>query len=291
MNLIMIENLETIYALSRFGTMSEASTHLRVSQSTVSKRIASLENYYNRKLIQKIGRRVELTKDGEKLAEKVPVLLVELRDLFNDEEPVPGSELIIGVSEAVLSSWGPAVFAKVCRDIPEVKFVFHAHRTAVVLDRVRSGEFMVGVCAGSVLSDSDLQSEILCQEAMVVIPSKKKKINWSSGDRLNVISIEENSSTWRSIKTDVERLNLHRDVSLESFFSVAQMAIAGFGHGLVPIGVARSLNVPKNCLINLQTQGLSRSVRYVARKSTYALPYVSMVYHSLLSSLAETLET
>ena len=32
---------------------------------------------------------------------------------------------------------------------------------------------------------------------------------------------------------------------LESFFSVAQMALAGFGHGLVPIGVARTLKVPE----------------------------------------------
>ena len=49
----MVENLETLLALSRAGTMIEASTELRISQSAVSKRIAALENYYDRKLIQK----------------------------------------------------------------------------------------------------------------------------------------------------------------------------------------------------------------------------------------------
>lgn len=286
----MIENLKTLIALSRFGTMSEAATHLRVSQSTVSKRIVSLEKYYNRKLIQKVGRRVELTPYGKQLAVKAPPILSGLRDLFTSDESNLGGELVVGVSEAVLSSWGPAAFAKVQEKIPEIHFVFHAHRTAVVLDRIRSGEFLLGVCAGSVSLDTDLQSEILCREPMVVIPSKEIALKWKKNNALNVITIEEHSSSWRSIKSDALRLNIHREVSLESFFSVAQMAIAGFGHGLVPIGVAQSLNVPKNCLINLGPVGLSRPVRFVARKSTYALPFVEKVYQLLLVVISEALE-
>ena len=49
----MVENLENIAGLfARAGTMI-ASTELRISQSAVSKRIAALEKYYNRPLIQK----------------------------------------------------------------------------------------------------------------------------------------------------------------------------------------------------------------------------------------------
>jgi hypothetical protein len=59
------------------------------------------------------------------------------------------------------------------------------------------------------------------------------------------------------------------------------MAIAGFGHGLVPIGVALTLNVPDDCLINLSDQGLTRPVRFVARKSTYSLPIVANFYQAL----------
>ena len=39
----MIENLETLVTLSKTGTMMEASTAMRISQSAVSKRIAALE--------------------------------------------------------------------------------------------------------------------------------------------------------------------------------------------------------------------------------------------------------
>jgi len=62
------------------------------------------------------------------------------------------------------------------------------------------------------------------------------------------------------------------------------MAIAGFGHGLVPIGVANTLKVPKDCVIDLSKQGLSRPVRFVARKSTYSLPIVANFYQALSKS-------
>lgn len=281
----MIENLETLLALSRTGTMLEASTELRISQSAVSKRIAVLERYYNRKLIQKKGRRVELTQHGKQLVDRVSPILTELRDLFVQESSEARGELIIGVSDAILSSWGPHVFFAVQAEIPEVQFSFHTHRTPVVLDRIRSGEFMVGVCTGSDALDTDLQSEVLTHEPMVIIPAGLSRLEMPARGELGVITIEDYSGAWRSFKDEARRLRIRREVSLESFFSVAQMAIAGFGHGLVPLGVARTLKVPDHVLVNLGAKGLNRPVRFVARKSTYALPMVRGFYRSLARQL------
>jgi DNA-binding transcriptional LysR family regulator len=283
----MIENLETLLALSRTGTMMEASTDLRISQSAVSKRIANLEKYYDRKLIQKKGRRVELTQHGQRLVDKISPILSEIRDMFIDEVGSGRGELVIGVSDAILSSWGPRVFFRTKIEMPEVRFVFHTHRTPVVLDRIRSGEFMVGVCTGSDALDTDLQSEVLTHEPMVIIPSGCQKIAFPRTGELGVITIEDYSGAWRSFKDEVQKLRIKREVSLESFFSVAQMAIAGFGHGMVPVGVARTLKVPEDCLINLGDKGLSRPVRFVARKSTYSLPVVANFYQSLADTFDE----
>jgi len=281
----MIENLETLLALSRTGTMMEASTDLRISQSAVSKRISTLEKYYDRKLVQKKGRRVELTQHGQRLVDRISPILSELRDMFIDDATGASGELVIGVSDAILSSWGPEVFFDCRLELPDVNFVFHTHRTPVVLDRIRSGEFMVGVCTGYDDVDTDLQSEVLTQEPMVIIPSACKKMCFPKKGELGVITIEDYSGAWRSFRDEVHRLRINREVSLESFFAVAQMAIAGFGHGMVPIGVARTLNVPEECLINLGDKGLVRPVRFVARKSTYALPVVASFYQLLVKKL------
>ena len=278
----MIENLETLVVLSKTGTMMETGTVLKISQSAVSKRIAALERYYDRRLLEREGRRVVLTHHGTRLVEKVTPLISEMRSVFLEDNALRKGKLIIGVSEAILASWGPELFARVQDELPEVEFDVHAQRSPVVLDRIRSGEYMIGVCTGSADSDTDLQSELLRMEPMVIIPSALKMLNYRVGDPLDVITIESRSGAWQSIEDDMRRLGLTRCTSLESFFSVAQMAIAGFGHGLVPIGVARTLGVDMNQLVGLGGVGLNRPVRFVARKSMFSRPLVQSFYSAVL---------
>lgn len=284
---LMIENLETLVALSREGTMMEASTALKVSQSAVSKRIAALERYYDRKLIERHGRRVVLTAHGTRLVERVRPLLSELRSVFLEDNALRKGKIIMGVSEAILASWGPRLFAEARRRLPGIEFEFHAQRSPVVLDRLRSGEYMVGLCTGSTHADTDLVSEVVREEPMVIIPSGLSPLQYAPGDALSVITIESRSGAWASIEEDMVRLRLDRAVSLESFFSVAQMALAGFGHGLVPAGVARTLGVPDDVVIGLAAEGLTRPVRFVARKSMFARELVRSFYTEV-SDLAAT---
>ena len=241
----MIENLETLIALSKAGTMMEASTALRISQSAVSKRIAALERYYDRDLIERHGRRVVLTHHGTRLVERVTPLLSELRSVFLEDNALRKGKIILGVSEAILASWGSTLFSKVRDCMPGVEFEFHAQRSPVVLDRLRSGEYMVGICTGSPDADTDLVSEVIRQEPMVIIPSGLKALKYRRGDSLDVMTIESRSGAWGSIEENMQQLNLHRSTSLESFFAVAQMALSDFGHGLVPTGVAKTLGIPE----------------------------------------------
>ncbi|NOX50987.1 MAG: LysR family transcriptional regulator, partial [Gammaproteobacteria bacterium] len=214
----MIENLETLVALSREGTMMEASTALKISQSAVSKRIATLERYYDRKLIERHGRRVVLTAHGTRLVERVRPLLSELRSVFLEDNALRKGKIILGVSEAILASWGPRLFSQVHASLPGVEFEFHAQRSPVVLDRLRSGEYMVGLCTGTADADTDLVSEVVREEPMVIIPSGLDPLTYQVGEPLEVITIESRSGAWASIEEDMTRLNLARAVSLESFF-------------------------------------------------------------------------
>jgi len=125
------------------------------------------------------------------------------------------------------------------------------------------------------------------EEPMVVIPSGLQTLDYTVGEPLSVITIESRSGAWASIEEDMARLALTRAVSLESFFAVAQMALAGFGNGLVPVGVARTLGVDDNALIHLGAEGLTRPVRFVARKSMFAQDLIRSFYAEV-SALAQS---
>jgi DNA-binding transcriptional LysR family regulator len=224
---------------------------------------------------------VVLTAYGTRLVEKVTPLITELRSVFIEEPTLQRGKIILGVSEAILASWAPALFARVRERLPEVEFEFHAQRSPVVLDRIRSGEYMVGLCTGSAEADYDLVSEVLRLEPMVLVPSALKPFTPPTAGELPVITIESRSGAWASIEEAMRRLNIRRETSLESFFSVAQMALAGFGHGLIPRGVARTLGIPPERCIELGDRGLARPVRFVARKSMFLRPLVQSVYAAL----------
>ncbi len=277
----MLENFETLATLAKTGTMMAAATVLHVSQSAVSKRIDALERHYGRRLIERQGRRVVLTHDGLRLVERLTPILGELRSVFYEDQTIARGRIVLGVSEAILASWGPQLFARAQQEAPALEFDLHAQRSPVVLDRVRSGEYMVGICTGSSDADTDLVSEVLRLEPMVILPSGLAPLAYQPGDELDVITIESRSGAWRSIEEDMRRLHLRRMTSLESFFSVAQLALAGFGHGLIPHGVARTLGVRDAHLIHLGAHGLNRPVRFVARKSTFARPLVRSFYLSV----------
>ena len=85
---------------------------LRISQSAVSKRIAALERYYDRDLIERHGRRVVLTHHGTRLVERVTPLLSELRSVFLATNALCKGKIILGVSEAILASWGSTLFLR-----------------------------------------------------------------------------------------------------------------------------------------------------------------------------------
>ena len=110
----MIENLETLIVLSKTGTMMETGTVLKISQSAVSKRIAALERYYDRPLIERYGRRVVLTHHGTHLVEKVSPLVSELRSVFLEDSALPSGKIILGVSEAILSRAGGRISSPRC---------------------------------------------------------------------------------------------------------------------------------------------------------------------------------
>ena len=217
----LIKNLETLVQLAQTGTMKETATHLNISQGAVGKRIAAIENYYGRKTVERHGRHVVLTQQGRKLVDRIMPLLQEVRSVFLEDTALQSGRIIVGVSESILGSWGSRLFAAIQSDMPEVTFEFHAQRSPVVLDRIRSGELMVGICTGSADAESDLLSDIVYLEPMVVVPSGLKRIQYQGGQPLDVMTIESRSGAWNAMEDDMRRLQLTRTTSLESFFSVA----------------------------------------------------------------------
>lgn len=73
------ENLRHFAALAQAGTLSGAARQLRVEHATIARRTAALEAELNLKLVDRRGRKLSLTVDGERIAALVECMAQNVR--------------------------------------------------------------------------------------------------------------------------------------------------------------------------------------------------------------------
>jgi DNA-binding transcriptional LysR family regulator len=99
-----LRRLQTFVIVAELGTVSKAASHLRISQSALSRRIGELEEEFDLKLFDRIGRRLVLTAAGEQLladSREVLVLCQPCSDVFRADLLPRGMAVGGGGGEAV----------------------------------------------------------------------------------------------------------------------------------------------------------------------------------------------
>ncbi|HMQ11067.1 MAG TPA: LysR family transcriptional regulator [Oligoflexia bacterium] len=272
----MIEYVQTLKALADFKTMHKAATALRVSQPTVSKRIAILERQVNKKLIQKNGRNVDITADGRLLLDQVYPHLLSIRSILNAQPNSLSTNIQVGFSESILIAWGGDLLSAVNESKKiSLQLVPHAHRSPVVLDRVISGEYMFGLCAGGANKVGDMQVEKLFDEPMVLInPTLDKPL----------MGIEQSSETMQSIERKLSKQGLIPNHYLESYAAIVRLAQKKLFKAIVPLGVCKAFNISFSYYKKLN---ISRPLIFVARQNIFQREDIQVVYQLLKRFFAQ----
>jgi DNA-binding transcriptional LysR family regulator len=282
----MLDRIEALQALSEAGTMGRAAATLRVTQSAISKRIGALEAQLGAKLIERHGRHVRLTADAQRLLSEARPLLRNLREVLQPRSTRPEQRLRVAATDSLLASWLPGALRSALDRLPELQLELHAHRGPMLLERVRSGDYALGLCPASA-GDTELVARELVREPMVIVPARLAPL--VPAPVVPVWAIEQRSLTWEAIATRLPRVRRKAGFAievvgrLESFTALVQVARAGFANTLVPIGVASDLGIPRDRL--LPVPGLSRPIAAVGRRSTLERTTV----RAFLSALADVL--
>ena len=157
----MIDNLEALVALAECGTMSRAALRLSITQSAVSKRIANLQGQLGKPLVERSGRGVALTPYAQHVLQRTRPLLGELREALSEEVADNTGQLSVAIGAAILIAWGAEVLAKVRQENPGIRLRINTYRGPEAVERVRSGEYMVGICFGRSENTPDLEARYI----------------------------------------------------------------------------------------------------------------------------------
>lgn len=264
----MVEGIEALLALERTGTISEAAAQLRLTQSAVSKRIQSLENELKFKLIEPDGRRVKLTAKGLLFLNKASPLFSELKNLKHLEADYEIKKFSIAISDSIAASWGPKLIRLASKKLKSAEFEMHVHRSTLVEENVKLGKYHLGLCISN-SKDPQIISSVIFEEPLVLLrgPIESNKL----------ITIEKSSGTWRSLEEKITRhpkLKNFEFSFVESFAAIVQMVKEGYGNGLVPMGIAQTMQLSKKDILVL-SPNIRRQIKLIARKNIAQLPTIA----------------
>lgn len=281
----MLEGIDALMALEQFGTVSEAAIRLRLTQSAISKRIQALQKTVGFRLVEPDGRRLRLTAPAIDFLERARPLVADLRGLTSPVQGGPTSDFSIALADSIASSWGPAVIRRALRCVPGVSVRLHAHRSVLVVESVRLGRYHIGLST-DLPAAKDLTHYPVVDEPLVLINSgfSKKLLK-----NQQLISIEPSSATWRAIEPQIrehEPQLLDRPLlPVETFSATVQMVKAGFGDGLVPLGLAIELELEPRCY--RVVRGVKRHISLLTRKTVNQLANFRLLREELVNESVE----
>jgi DNA-binding transcriptional LysR family regulator len=280
----MLNGIEALIALEKHGTVSQAALSMRLTQSAISKRLQSLQEELDIKLIEPDGRRLKLTPEALQFLGKAKPLMLELKNLTIGPEAKNKHvfQFSLALSDSIAGSFGPGVIHQTLKSFKNLKLDIHVHRSLMLLENVTLGKYQLGICT-ALNNRSDLISFHLTDEPMTLLFSENKT---KPNRNLPLITIEENSATWKSIgpnlKKEYSSLFTQPPIYVESFLAVYQMTRIGLGNGLIPLGLCNELNIDKDCYRKLK---VTRPISLVTRKTISQIEVFNPFYTELKSNI------
>lgn len=282
----MLDGIEALIALEKHETVSQAALSLRLTQSAVSKRLQALQVELNMKLVEPDGRRLKLTLEARQFLNKAKPLLLELKNLSLNTNPKGQqlSQFSLALSDSIAGSFGPSVIHQTLKSFKNLKLDLHVHRSLMLLENVTLGKYQLGICTSND-NRKDLASFHLVDEPMALMHAENKnKPNRS----LPLITIEENSATWKSIgstiKKEYPQFFSHTVIYVESFLAVYQMTKVGLGNGLIPLGLCKELQIKRKHYRKLK---VTRPISLVTRKTIAQLEIFNPFYSELKTNMTQ----
>ena len=140
--MLSLTHLKVLEAVARHGSVTEAAKELHYSQPSVSHHLGRLEADTGAKLIQRVGRGIRLTPEGELLAQRATEILGRLSAASVELAARVGlssGRVRLAGFQTVLSTLVPQAAAELSRSHPGIELNLVDAHPAVGLDMLRSG--------------------------------------------------------------------------------------------------------------------------------------------------------
>lgn len=173
-----LNHLSIFQAVAANGSVSAGAQKLHISQSAVSKQLGEFEQTLGVLLFDRLPRGVRLTEAGRLLqgyANNLVAVEAEAEAAIRDLKLGVRGRLRIGASRTVGAYLMPALLAQFRRRYPDVELFLQVDSTALIEQRLISGELDIGFTEGIVGSEL-LEYRVFASDELVLIAAPRHPI-------------------------------------------------------------------------------------------------------------------
>ncbi|MFE8727420.1 LysR family transcriptional regulator [Aeromonas hydrophila] len=233
---MLLEGLETLCLLASEGTMAKVASRLYISQSAVSKRIAQLEQRLGKKLVEPDGRQIRLTPQAQELLTRVAPSLAEMKGVLADSQTLTDlTPLPVACSETLLAGYLARFMHDYLRQDPHL--ALSTHHTPVILARVRSGDALLGICAGRLPPGHGLEARLLLEEPFYLVEGDQREGENADQGLRQILTMDLDNPSNRYLREPLAAIGLTPAMELDSYLALIELAKAGIGPVLLPAGL------------------------------------------------------
>ncbi len=143
-----LRQLEAFRATIRCGSITEAAKMMHISQPSVSRLIADLEQSAGFPLFLRVGRGLTPTVEGRHFYEGVEGMFVgidRLQDLAKSIRTSQGGAISIGTIQSIATIELPVAISRLYHENPDIEFIVQSRNTPAILDAVQTRQIDLGI--------------------------------------------------------------------------------------------------------------------------------------------------
>ncbi len=239
-----LRQLQYFVAVAEYGSFGIAAERLAVSQPSLSKLLAGMEDELGLVLFERTSRRVALTAMGATLLPRARAILLDVEDFRAAARGVADpfdNRLNIGVLPSVGAYYMPLANKRLHQRFPNLRLAIHEGSTVELLNQLRDGH--LDAVIGSTIESEHVTSRFLFSETLWIcaaeddpLSQSKEPVTLADLAGRPLLSLRPGYALTRIVEhlAELAGTKVSRDYQGSSLDAVRQMAVIGAGVAVLP---------------------------------------------------------
>ena len=240
-----INSLNAFIQVAETGSFSEAANRLHITQPAVSKRISTLESQLENRLIDRIGRKVELTPAGATLLPRARAIINDLEDARRSLSNLSGNisgRLNLAISHHLGLHRLPPILREFSQRYPDVTLDIQFLDSEVAYEAVAQGKIELAVITLTEQVSEKIHAQTIWRDPLAFVAAtthplaQETNVTFETLSQHGAILPELNTFTGTITKRlfNEQKLPLNVSISTNYLETIRMMVSLGLGWSVLP---------------------------------------------------------